>query len=75
MTENEIRHFLYAKYKNQDGYYYAICLKENDRPIGYIQISGDESHDFGYAFLYKCPYFRPIVVFISIVFFWLDIYA
>ena len=30
-------------------YYYAICLKEDDRPIGYIKISPKEPHDFGYV--------------------------
>ena len=31
------------------GYYYAICLKENNIPIGYIHISEDDSHDLGYC--------------------------
>ncbi len=30
-------------------YYYAICLKENGVPIGYIKADTDESRDFGYA--------------------------
>lgn len=32
-----------------DKYAFAICLKENDYPIGYIKVSEDESHDLGYA--------------------------
>ena len=28
---------------------YAICLKSNNIPIGYIKLSHDESHDLGYA--------------------------
>lgn len=31
------------------GYYYAICLKEDNIPIGYINMNGDDSHDLGYA--------------------------
>ena len=30
-------------------YRYAICLKENDNPIGYVWLSDDESCDFGYG--------------------------
>lgn len=36
-------------YKENDGYYFVICLKENNHPIGYIAASGSESHDFGYG--------------------------
>ncbi len=28
---------------------YAVCLKKDNRPIGYITVGGDDSHDFGYA--------------------------
>lgn len=37
------------KYETHGGYYFAICLKEDNLPIGYITVSGDESHDFGYG--------------------------
>lgn len=30
-------------------YCYAICLKEDNFPIGYVKADMDESHDFGYA--------------------------
>lgn len=30
-------------------YCFAVCLKENDLPIGYIKVSSDDSHDLGYA--------------------------
>lgn len=30
---------------------YAICLKEDNLPIGYVWVSSDESHDFGYALM------------------------
>lgn len=37
------------EYKKERGYYYAICLKENPRPIGYVKADTDDSYDFGYA--------------------------
>ncbi|MDY5252781.1 MAG: GNAT family N-acetyltransferase [Erysipelotrichaceae bacterium] len=30
-------------------YFFAICLKNTNRLIGYIKMSIDDSHDFGYA--------------------------
>lgn len=30
-------------------YRYAICLKEDNIPIGYMNVSTDDSHDFGYG--------------------------
>lgn len=30
-------------------YYFAICLKEDNYPIGYVKADIDDSHDFGYA--------------------------
>ena len=44
---NEAKQYL-KTYLNQKGRY-AICFKENGVPIGYIHVSDDESHDFGYA--------------------------
>ncbi len=38
-----------AKYALPQGYAYAICLKENDRPIGYVNVDADEPHDLGYG--------------------------
>jgi len=29
--------------------YCAICLKEDNIPIGYVHVSDDESHDLGYG--------------------------
>lgn len=37
------------KYKLHNSYNYAICLKEDNIPVGYINVSDDESHDFGYG--------------------------
>lgn len=32
-----------------DKYCFAICLKEDNYPIGYVNVKTDESFDFGYA--------------------------
>ena len=37
------------KYRNPSGYNYAVCLKEDNIPIGYINVSMEDSHDFGYG--------------------------
>jgi ribosomal-protein-alanine N-acetyltransferase len=40
----------YAKaYKLDNGYRYAICLKTDNIPIGYVNVSMDNSHDLGYG--------------------------
>lgn len=36
-------------YHKASGYRYAVCLKEDNKPIGYVWLSDDESHDFGYG--------------------------
>lgn len=36
-------------YARSAGYQYAICLKKDNIPIGYVHVSADESHDLGYA--------------------------
>lgn len=41
-------HFL-CYYDRPFSYRYAVCLKENNKPIGYIWISDNESNDFGYG--------------------------
>lgn len=37
------------KYNRPQGYDYAICLKCDNFPIGYIKVDMEEHHDFGYA--------------------------
>ena len=37
------------KYAQPQAYAYAICLKEDDYPIGYIKVDMEEHHDFGYG--------------------------
>lgn len=36
-------------YERSEGYAYAICLKEDNIPIGYIGVSTSDSHDLGYG--------------------------
>lgn len=38
-----------AKYAEPRAYAYAICLKEDNSPIGYMNVDMDEHHDFGYG--------------------------
>lgn len=37
------------KYKQMRAYAYAICLKKDNDPIGYINVDMEEHHDFGYG--------------------------
>lgn len=50
---NEAKRFLeerfLAYYDYPSRYRYAICLKENNTPIGYVWLSNDESNDLGYG--------------------------
>lgn len=49
----ESKQFLYQNfidyYKQASAYRYAICLKEDNRPIGYVWLSSGDSRDFGYG--------------------------
>ena len=49
----EAETFFYEKYikeyKKDIGYRYAICLKTDNLPIGYVNVSMDNSHDLGYG--------------------------
>lgn len=36
-------------YARPRAYRYAVCLRETDRPAGYIHAAADGAHDFGYA--------------------------
>lgn len=36
-------------YDKHSAYLYAICLQEDNKPIGYVSLSDNMSHDFGYA--------------------------
>jgi len=39
----------FEAYKQSRGYKYAICLKPDNMPIGYVNVSVEESHDLGYG--------------------------
>lgn len=49
----ETKKFYEEKYASQyaqpQGYAYAICLKKDNFPIGYIRVDMEEHHDFGYG--------------------------
>lgn len=37
------------KYAQDCAYNYSICLKEDNCPVGYVNVSTSDSHDFGYG--------------------------
>ena len=37
------------RYHTEYGFNYAICLKTDPKPIGYIHLGTDEAHDLGYG--------------------------
>ena len=43
--------FYRKNYRDTKDFKYAVCLKDSNIPIGYINISNDESHDLGYGLL------------------------
>lgn len=47
-TEEEAFGF-YKSHIAGSAYFFAICLKEDLYPVGYINVKSDESHDLGYA--------------------------
>lgn len=36
-------------YNNVTGFHYALCLKSDNIPIGYINVADNDSYDFGYG--------------------------
>ena len=38
-----------AAYRDRSAWKFAICLKRDNIPIGYVTLSGDDSHDLGYG--------------------------
>lgn len=52
-SEKEAKAFFAERYENEyrkpRGYRYAVCLKTDDIPIGYVNVSTDDSHDLGYG--------------------------
>lgn len=49
-----------SKYAQSQAYAYAICLKTDNYPIGYINVDMEEEHDFGYG-LRRAFWHRGIV--------------
>ncbi len=45
---SDTKKFYKEHFKNQK-YYFAICLKTDNYPIGYVKADTADSHDFGYA--------------------------
>lgn len=49
----EAENFFYERYTKayelDKGYKYAICLKTDNKPIGYVNVSIDDNHDLGYG--------------------------
>lgn len=41
------------EYRKPYGYKYAVCLKDDNLPIGYVSIKTDDSYDLGYGLLRK----------------------
>lgn len=41
--------FYQEHYENTSDYAWAICLKEDDIPIGYVHVSQEDAYDFGYG--------------------------
>lgn len=52
-TMEEARQYLQKKYLDRyaagEVFYYAVCLKTDNMPVGYIKVSEDGSHDLGYG--------------------------
>lgn len=48
-AERYLQEHILRHYEQPLGCKYAICLKTDRVPIGYIHMTGDDSHDFGYA--------------------------
>ena len=50
---DETRLFFNERYASEyicsQGYAYAVCLKKDNVPIGYIKVDMEEPHDFGYG--------------------------
>ena len=52
-TLDEAKAFLKSRfiihYHKPSAYRYAVCLKEYNKPIGYVWLADDDSNDFGYG--------------------------
>lgn len=48
-TQQHLQSFYLESYQAPFGCRYAVCRKQDNRPIGYVHLSREENHDFGYA--------------------------
>jgi [ribosomal protein S5]-alanine N-acetyltransferase len=48
-AEKNLQKNYLSSYEQPSGYKYAICLKSDNIPIGYVNLSNDDSHDLGYG--------------------------
>lgn len=48
-AEAFLRRRYLERYREAGGYYYAVCLKSDGRPVGYMNADGQDAHDFGYG--------------------------
>lgn len=57
-TKTQAVEFLQKKQSLQShgGRFWAVCQKQDNLPIGYISLSADDSHDFGYGL--RTPYWH-----------------
>lgn len=53
-AERLLRERYLSAYERQEGYGYAVCLREDDRPVGYVHVSPGDSHDLGYGLRSDC---------------------
>lgn len=48
-AENFYQEKILPQMQQPTGIYWAICLKENNLPIGYLTLGAEDAHDFGYG--------------------------
>lgn len=48
-AKTHLRERYLDNYNKEKSYHYAVCLKENNIPIGYINVSDNDSYDLGYG--------------------------
>lgn len=48
-AERHLKERYLDTYALPEGYRYAVCLKTDNRPVGYVNVSNGESHDLGYG--------------------------
>ena len=53
-AQAHLQSFYLDSYRLPFGCRYAVCMRGNDVPIGYVHLSQTDSHDFGYALRREC---------------------